>query len=398
MDEALTSQDLPGRKVTFLKGLAFLVIMAALIAGGVFFAQTQRATGGAIVAVETPQPISVEVVAVARQDRLALQERFSGIAETRRTSLLGFERGGRITRLRVDVGDQVAAGQELASLDTRALEAQLNAAMAQVDEARAARDLALATVQRLRPLFDDDLTPKQRIDEAEAALTQAEARIAAGEAQADLIRVQIGLSSISAPFDGMVTARLSDEGTIASPSQPVLRIAETGEVEFRFGLPAKLAANLEAGDLLELTTIGGEPVPTVVKALTGVVDPTLRTVEVVFETTGERTVPPGTIVSLSFERTVPERGFWVPVTALNEASRGLWTVYVAEDDGSGDWVAAQRLVEIIQAEENRAYVRGPIEDGEKVIRSGLQRLTPGMPVTPVDASGAALADLDGRKN
>ena len=384
-----------GRRVTTVKGLAFLLIMAGFLAAGAFFALGQRSGGGAIVATEAPAPIPVRVVRAELQETLSLAERYAGIAETRRASSLGFERGGRITAINADVGDEVKRGDVLAKLDTRALEAQLASARAQVSEAEAARTLAISTVERLRPLYAENLTPKQRLDEAEAALTQAEARIRAMEASAELIEVQIGLSRITAPFDGVITARMADEGTIASPSAPILRIAETGEVEFRFGLPATIAEDFSEDRTYTLTRENGEYVDVRLKARTGVVDAAGRTVEVVFANAGEVRVRSGEVVSLEFSSELNERGLWLPVTALNEASRGLWSVYVAEAD-QGGYRATPRLVEIVQAEEARAFVRGPISGGDRVILSGIQRLSPGMPVTPTEADPDSVADLDAR--
>jgi len=395
MGEDSTEREPHGRRVTMVKGLAFLLIMAGFLTAGAVFAFSQRSNGGAIVATEAPAPIPVRVVRAELQETLSLAERYAGIAETRRASSLGFERGGRITAISADVGDQVKRGAVLARLDTRALEAQLASARAQVREAEAARTLAIATVERLRPLFAEDLTPKQRLDEAEAALTQAEARISAMEASAELIEVQIGLSRIKAPFDGVITSRTADEGTIASPSAPILSIAETGEVEFRFGLPGAIAEGLSDDTPFTLTRQDGTKIDVRLKARTGVVDAAGRTVEVVFANAGAVEVRSGEVVSLEFASELNERGLWLPVSALNEASRGLWSVYVAEPF-EGGYRATPRLVEIVQAEEARAFVRGSVGDGDRVILSGLQRLSPGMPVTPNEAGPESIADLEAR--
>ena len=54
----------------------------------------------------------------------------------------------------------------------------------------------------------------------------------------------------------------------------------------------------------------------------------------------------------------------MPVKALSAASRGLWTVYVADPSGDG-WTAVPRPVEMVHSEGDRAYVRGPIQPGER---------------------------------
>ena len=107
-----------------------------------------------------------------------------------------------------------------------------------------------------------------------------------------------------------------------------------------------------------------------------------------FEITDAEAVPSGAVVRLAMSREIDEPGFWVPVKSLSTASRGLWTIYVAEPTGSG-WKVATRPVEMVHAEGDRAFVRGPVSAGERVITDGLQRIVPGMPVEPRDAHQAS---------
>jgi membrane fusion protein, multidrug efflux system len=95
----------------------------------------------------------------------------------------------------------------------------------------------------------------------------------------------------------------------------------------------------------------------------------------------------GAVVRLSMEREISEPGFWVPVKAMSTASRGLWTVFVAAPSEQG-WRAEPRPVEMVHSEGGRGFVRGPVQEGDRVIVDGLQRIAPGMPVVPRDATSA----------
>ena len=204
------------KKPTVLKGLVFLLLLIA-IGAGLFYAATRlRSAEGPKVAHDAPAPLTVAVVTVERTDAFDLKESYTGLAEARRTSMLGFASSGRIAEIRADVGDKVKTGALLAKLDTRSLQAQLASARAQVQEARASHDLALSTVQRQRQLKLQGHVSQQRVDEAEAQANTALARVEAAKAQADTLRVQIDLAAITAPFDGVVTQRRSDEGAIAA--------------------------------------------------------------------------------------------------------------------------------------------------------------------------------------
>ncbi|MEZ5997933.1 MAG: efflux RND transporter periplasmic adaptor subunit [Hyphomonas sp.] len=383
----LAGEETREKKPTWIKGIIFFLLMIVFAAGLLWAATLLRSAEGPRVAAEAPAPLTVRVVTVKPADSFELEESYSGLAEARRTSALGFPSGGRIDAILADVGDRVKEGVTLARLDTRSLEAQLASANAVVEEARAAHNLALNTVERQRTLKLEGHVSQQRVDEAEAQAKTALARIDAAKAQADTLRVQIDLSAIKAPFGGVITRRLTDEGAIASPGQPILELVETGFLEARLGLPAQSAMLLKPGEEYTLTADTGS-VPARLRNVTGVIDSGQRTVTAVFEIENPDVIAAGAVVRLALERDIGEEGFWVPVKALSTASRGLWNVYVADPTENG-WTAAPRPVEMVHSEGDRAYVRGPVRAGDRVIVDGLQRITPGMPVTPRDATSAA---------
>jgi membrane fusion protein, multidrug efflux system len=372
---------------TFMKGVVFLILLGLVIAGFLFGAFQMRSAEGPKVAVNEPEPMTVEVTEAALVKDFVLEEAYSGLAQAQRTSQLGFPSSGRIESIRVRVGDRVKAGETLAKLDTRGLAAQLASLEAVVDEARASYQLALDTVERQRTLLAQGHVSTQRVDEAEAQAATAAARIASAKAQADTLRVQIDLSRITAPFDGVVTARFADEGAIAGPGTPLLELVEAGKLEAQIGVPASAAADLEPGKVYTLVAETG-PVDATLRGVTGVVNASQRTVAAVFDIDDAASVPAGTIVRLSIPRTIDEGGFWVPLKSLTSATRGLWTIYVAVPDGAGAR-AESRVVEMVHTSGDRAFVRGPMQPGDRIITDGLHRITPGVPVTPIDSQRAS---------
>lgn len=374
------------KRPTVLKGMGFIVLMALVAAGLLMAALSRRSPTGPVVAAAAPSALSVRTETVSLSDGLVLNETFSGLVSARRTSQLGFSGGGRIANISVDVGDRVRAGQTLARLDTRSLQANLGAAEANIAEAVAMHSLANTTVVRQRTLYERERVAKQRVDEAEAEAAAAAARIAAARAQADMLRVEIDLSTIRAPFAGTVTARMSDEGAIAVPGLQLLELVEDGELEARIGLPSAAAGELSIGEVYQLSSPRG-PVAAKLRAATGVIDQSSRTMMTVFDIVSASEVDAGAVVRLALPRDVDERGFWAPVSALTEASRGLWSIYIVEPDGSGH-VAVPRLVEIVHTEGTRVFVRGTVRDGERFVVEGLARFVPGQRVQPVSGPSA----------
>lgn len=374
-------------KPTAMKGLIFVVLL--LIIAGVIgaFIMSNRLVEGPKVADKAPEPLSVQTIVVSTETAFNVDEKFTGTITPRRTSQLGFPTGGRIERMTADVGDRVGAGRTLAALDVRGLTAQLASAEAVVVEAEAAHALALATVQRQTILSEKGHVSQQRVDEATAQANTAAARIAAAQANADTLKVQIDLAKIVAPYSGTITGRMADEGAIAGPGMPVFELVETGRLEARIGLTAKLARTLEIGKTYTLTTDQGEA-EAKLRAVTGVIDSGQRTVSTIFDIVDPSAVSAGAVVRIGLEQTINESGFWVPVSALSESDHGLWAVYVARRE-DGKWLAQPGIVEIIHQEGDRVYVRGAVRDGDSVILDGLQRITPGQPVSPIEANLAA---------
>lgn len=378
------------RRPTFLKAVIFIVLMAAVTAGLLAAASQLRSKEGPKIATVEPQPLAVSVLPVEYLTELDIEELFTGIAEARRTSRLGFQTGGRIERIDVRVGDTVKAGQTIARLDTRGLSAQLASARAVVEEARTSHQLALDTAERQRQLQAQGHVSAQRVEEFVAQAATAMARVEAARAQADTLRVQIDLASITAPYDGMIVARFADEGAIAGPGQAILELVEAGDLEARIGVAARIVPQLVPGNTYTLEAETG-PVDAVLRSVTGVVDASQRTVAAVFEVPASSGVPAGSLVRLKMQRKLEEKGFWVPLKALSSANRGMWTVYAVVGEGD-EWRAQPRLVEMVYPAGERAFVRGPVEPGERIIVDGLQRVTPGAKVLPREVQHAETAN------
>lgn len=378
---------------TAWKGVLFLFVLIGIVSALGYFVLQNRFADGPLVPTNRPVPIAVETVYATFDSGFAAEERFTGIVTPRRTSQLGFASGGRIARLRVDVGDQVATGQTLGALDTRSLRAQLASANAMIAEARAAYELADSTVDRQIALLEKGHVSSQRVDEARAQANTAQARIQAAQANADTLRVQIDLAAIQAPFAGTVTARMADEGAIAAPGQPIFELVETTQLEARIGLTAKTANTLDIGEIYELSSDQG-PVLATLRSVTGVIDANNRTVTTLFDIVDPDRIAAGAVVRLEVMQVIDEPGLWLPVSALTESDRGLWSIYIARRNGGG-WTAEPGIVEIVHQTGERVFVRGAVRDGDRVITDGLQRLTPGQPVTPVEVSADGRAAGNG---
>jgi len=361
-------------------GAGFAVLIAAIgVALIVILVSALRAAGADVQQAE-PHALPVPVLTVDYQTDAMISEAYPGLISARRESDLGFERGGRIVEVTADIGDQVRAGDTLARLDTSTLRAQIAAADAQTHEADAQLEIARATELRQRTLLERGHISQQRLDEVATNTAAAEARRQAAAAQANALRAQLVLSEITAPFDGVVTARNADEGTIAAPGSLVLRLVENTALEIRIGLPAIAVTALIEGEVYNFLTNDGT-IEARFRTATGVVDVRTRTVSAIFDIESG-TARAGEVARLQLETGISDNGFWLPTSALTEGRRGLWSVQTLVSNENGDWIIEPRVVETLRVEVDRAFVRGAVNDGDRIVASGLQRVTAGQIVTP----------------
>ena len=112
-------------------------------------------------------------------------------------------------------------------------------------------------------------------------------------------------------------------------------------------------------------------------------DPATLTVGAVLDIPEGTAVAVGESVVLKVSETVASSGGWLPVTALLEASRGLWDVLIISSDSQGKQRAHRESVEILYTRGNEVFVRGTLPSDVAVVASGLQRISPGDLVEPI---------------
>lgn len=366
------------RRHAFATGVASLAIVVA--ASAILISALRGSPAEAGLSLGDAAPVTVETLPVEYVDAATIEARFPGLVAARRESGLAFSAGGRLDVIHVNVGDRVVEGDILAELDTRTLEAQLAAARADGAAAEAQAALARTTLSRQQQLVEQGHVSAQRLDEAGATARAAEAQASAAMAAARALEVQLELASLAAPYDGVITRRNADEGAVLAAGTPLFHLVEDGVLEFRVGVPVVETGQLVPGEVYTLES-GTRRVEARLRALTGVVDTTSRSVEAVFELAGGQGVVPGEVARLVLPGRLDERGFWAPLTALSEGRRGLWTVYQLSNGGEG-YTLEPRSVELLHTEGGQVYLRGAVEDGAMILAGGVQRVTPGQRVVP----------------
>lgn len=343
--------------------------------------------------------VNVSVFNVVAQQSYQSNRVYAGRTAAARAAELGFKRGGEVAQIQVDLGDVVAQGDTLARLDTASISAQLTQAAAEVSLARAnlealqaETELATNTEQRFRTLREQGHASIQVYDETRLALRAKQAQLNVARANLEralaaqkTIEVDLREAVIRAPFPGTIQARYVDEGTQIRSGEPALRLVEDAHREAHVGIPADIARRLLPGQTYQVNWRDQSYAATL-SAVLPEVDPATRTLTAIFDLAGND-IPLGSTVEVAINEAVKDPGFWLPLSALTEADRGLWGVYVV----NADQIVERRLIEIVHSEADRVFVRGTLRTDDQVVATGVQRIVPGQVVNPVPTTQVSYA-------
>ena len=366
-----------------------LSVLTTLMAGGVALGLVAFGTvvihersGARADATATP-PVAVETLQLQFETTVRQQVRFVGEVEPARSNRLAFERPGTISRITVDEGDRIDAGATLATLDTRLLDARKSELQARKAGLQAQVELAELTLRRQTVLRDRGHTSGQAFDEIRLQLAQLEAGLLEIDAALEAVTVDLAKSRIIAPFAGQVTARLLDEGSVVAPGTAILSLIEAERPQLRVGVPATMARDLTAGQSVAVEHQGAA-MQARIAAVRPDIDPVTRSQIVLVDLPSQSRLVFGMTAELIIDARRSTEGYWVPLTALREGSRGLWTLTTIVEGETG-FEAAAETVEIVLVNADRAFVRGTLTESPRIVASGTHRLVPGTPVTPTDA-------------
>ena len=358
-----------------------LVVAGLLTASGIavaaFSSGTQTAPASAA------DPMVVNIIEAPAATSLQLSGSYLGRVEPAQESELSFEIPGKISAVLVRDGQAVRRGQVLARLDTELLRSRRAELAALLSRSEAEERLAQSALKRLTDVAQANPSAASEIelDNARFGFQSREASTKAAAAQLAHVDVQIGKSLLRAPFDGVVLLRRIDEGEVVAPSSPALVVASTAFPRLRVGIPSSIASSLAEATSVNVR-IGDRDYAAVFERLVPARSKATQTLDALFRLP----VPIGTIVAgdpahVFLERRSREEGYWVPVAALTEAEGGLWSLYVAVDQGEGARLV-RKNVELLHQESNRAFVRGTLAAGDRIVIDGTHRLVPGMAVAP----------------
>ncbi len=259
---------------------------------------------------------------------------------------------GYLTRRFVDIGDRVVKGQQLASIETPEVDQQLMQAVATMNQDKAnvvkfEADLALArtTLQRY-VVAGPGTVSKQQIDERKSAVTDAEKVVDAGRATVNaddanvhrLLDLQ-SFQNVYAPFDGVITARNVDPGSLISAgsttgTRELFRLAQVDVLRIFVYVPQSYASDIKAGQTADVGVreLPGRVFQGKVTRTAGAIDPTSRTLLTEVQVPNpEGLLLSGSYATVRFKIQRPAPPLVVPQSALLIDANGVRVALVDAD-------------------------------------------------------------------
>lgn len=227
-----------------------------------------------------PEPReSLTVTAGPVQTRPVVQDVLaSGSVAAWQEMSLGVELAGvRVERVLVEVGDKVRAGQALLQLDTRSLKVDQRRAEASYAQARANRDLAIASATRGETLLQRQLISQSNLDELRAARSSAEAGLQSAAAERDAARLRLAYATLRAPDAGVISLRNVQPGQIVASGSELLRLIRRERLEWRAELTDIDLARVRPGTPVKVRAPDGSLVAGAVRVVSPALNAASRT-------------------------------------------------------------------------------------------------------------------------
>lgn len=384
-----------GRRVK--RGAAFaggILLVGFAIVAAIRFFDARALAAAKETQYSTPPTVDVVVARPAKQGQdLVLPGQTAAWFETTIYARVN----GYVANWSVDIGDHVAKGQVLATIETPELDAELAASKAQLQASqaqavarKAEAEFGKTTNERWRDSPKGVVSDQEReakyadYKSAEARLYAAEAQVALDKSRVEQYRTLAEFKQVKAPFDGTITERKIDVGNLvtagsASTTTPLYRISQTDPLRVFVDVPQASAGELMTAGVPAQIRASGSVAGTFagkIARTAEAVNPQARTMRVEVDMpNASHALLPGMYVNVAFA--LRPRGLVeVPAAALVFRAQGA---QVAVVDQSGK----VRYNDALIARDNGALVElaSGAQPGDRLVLNISSQIQPGQPVT-----------------
>lgn len=305
------------------------------------------------------QAINVQVDTL-KLENVNTEFSYSGTFEPNKETKISAEIQGKINEVLVDVGSLVSKGQSLIQLDNSLLKLQLQTVEVQIEGLE-------ADVNRYTILAKADAIQGVQLEKALLGLKSAKVQ------KATLLE-QINKTTIKAPFNGVVTAKLSEEGAFAAPGIPLLQITDITNLKFTINVPENDLSQFKLNQTYSITTdayseihLTGKATMIGSKANMGSSFP----VQFSVNNTSDLKIKSGMFGKVNLKNNTQEKGIIIPASAI-VGSANQPQVYLIKNGKS-----VLQNITISKKMQNKAVVSNGLKEGDVIVTNGFINLFDG---------------------
>lgn len=309
------------------------------------------------------QAINVQVDTL-QLENINTESSYTGTFQPNKETKISAELQGKINAILVDVGSLVSIGQTLIQLDNSLLKLQLQSIEVQIEGLE-------ADVNRYTILAKADAIQGVQLEKAELGLKSAKVQ------KATLLE-QINKTTIRAPFSGVVTAKLSEEGAFAAPGVPLLQITDITTLKFTVNVPEKDLNQFKLNQTLSLSAdahsdilLNGKNTLIGSKANIGSSFPVQFTVN----NTSNLKIKSGMFGKVYLKNDLSEKEIIIPSSAIH-GSENQAQVYIVKNGK-----ALLQNISISNKIQNKVVVSNGLNVGDVIVTNGFINLFDGANVT-----------------
>lgn len=261
----------------------------------------------------------------------------------------------------------------------RKAEAQIVAARAKVAMAQSELDAHNAHVRASGAAVT---TAARKVDQSKSGVVQAGAALQAAQ-------ITQGFSEIRAESEGVVLQRLISPGTLVSPGQVMLKVAQIRPLRLQATVTESDLTRIQVGTRVQLLPKNGKSFTTRITSVSPQVDPVARTgiVEALVPNTEGRLLP-GQYLAFEIETGARSSGLQVPTRAVQYGTESKPFVWLAEPAGPGQLTVKRVPVTLGVAGRDSIEIISGVSEGQRIVVAGATYLKNGDTVTPVEPEGS----------
>jgi RND family efflux transporter MFP subunit len=337
------------------------IIAGVAVVGMMMFKllSNKKTTENRVYQYDKEKPISVSVDTIRLQNFVDAGN-YTGTFEPNKETKISADIQGKINAVLVDVGSYVSKGQTLIQLDNSLLKLQLQTIEVQIEGLE-------ADVNRYTILAKADAIQGVQLEKAELGLKSAKVQ------KATLLE-QINKTTIKAPFNGVVTAKLSEEGAFAAPGVPLLQITDITTLKFTVNVPEKDLSQFKLNQSYSLSAdayseilLTGKTTMIGSKANMGSSFPIQFTVN----NTSDLKIKSGMFGKVLLKNETSGKGIIIPSSAI-QGTDNQPQVYIVKNGK-----ALLQNITISNKIQNKAVVSSGLNEGDVIVTNGFINLFDG---------------------